>query len=148
MKRAHDLGFDSLALTDHGVMYGAVEFYQCALKYGIKPIIGCEVNVAARTAKDKVYSLDSATSRLILLSRSNDGYHELIKIVSESFTEGFYNVPRVDADMLKRHSKGIIALSGGPDSDIGKMILQGDVKSARERAELWKDIFGKDNFFC
>ena len=147
VKRAHDLGFDSLALTDHGVMYGAVEFYQCALKYGIKPIIGCEVNVAARTAKDKVYSLDSATSRLILLSRSNDGYHELIKIVSESFTEGFYNVPRVDADMLKRHSKGIIALSGGPDSDIGKMILQGDVKSARERAELWKDIFGKDNFF-
>ena len=111
VQRAKDLGQTSLAITDHGVMYGVVDFYKAAKAAGIKPIIGCEVYVAPRTRQDKVYKLDSANYHLILLCKNKTGYENLIKLVSEGHISGFYNKPRIDHDLLKQHSEGLIALS-------------------------------------
>ncbi|MDO4743521.1 MAG: DNA polymerase III subunit alpha [bacterium] len=144
---AVSLGQKAVAITDHGVMYGAVEFYKKATERGIKPIIGCEVYVAPRTRFDKVKEIDGDYCHLVLLCKDNTGYKNLIKLVSKSFTEGFYSKPRIDMDLLKEHSEGLIALSACLAGAIPKAILGNDYDTAKEIALRMNSIFGKDNFY-
>ncbi len=145
--RAAELGMHSMAITDHGVMYGVVEFYKEAVKNGIKPILGCEVYTAKRTRFDKQPGVDADQGHLVLLARDNEGYRNLMKIVSIGFTEGFYYKPRIDMDVLRKHSKGITALSACLSGDIPSAILNGDLKKARDKAFEYNEIFGQGNFF-
>jgi len=147
IKKTKELGMDSLAITDHGAMYGVVDFYKEAVANGIKPIIGCEVYVAPRTRFDKTHEYDSKYSHLILLAENEEGYKNLIKIVSVGFTEGFYYKPRVDFELLKEHSKGLIVLSACLAGEIPKAILNGNYDGAKEIAQKYIDVFGKDNYF-
>jgi len=147
VSRVKELGQSSVAVTDHGVMYGAVAFYKEAKKAGIKPIIGCEVYVAARTRFDMDYEHDSNRSHLILLCKNETGYKNLCHIVSASFTEGFYIKPRVDMELLRGHSDGLIALSACVSGEIPKLILAGMYKDAKAKALEMKDIFGSDGFY-
>lgn len=146
-KTAKEIGQTALAITDHGVMYGAVNFYKACKKEGIKPIIGCEVYVAPRTRHQKEHGFDSSPYHLVLLCENNEGYRNLMKLVSLSFTEGFYNKPRVDRELLEKYSSGLIALSGCIAGEIPRNILAGNYKAALETAEFYKSVFGKDNFF-
>ncbi len=141
---AKELGMDSIAITDHGAMYGAVEFYQEAVKQGIKPIIGCEVYLAAGSHLEKN---SRGMYHLILLAENNEGYHNLMKIVSEGCTEGFYYKPRVDKDVLRAHSKGLICLSACVAGELPVLVLQGNMDGARRCIREYIDIFGKDNYF-
>lgn len=145
--RAKELGMKSLAITDHGAMYGVVDFYKEAKANGIKPIIGCEVYVAPRTRFDKTHEYDSKYSHLILLAENEVGYKNLIKVVSAGFIEGFYYKPRVDFDLLKAHSEGIIVLSACLAGEVPKAILNGNYEGAKEIAKRYIDAFGKDNYF-
>ena len=145
--RVKELGQTSVAITDHGVMYGAVAFYKEAKKEGIKPIIGCEVYVAARTRFDMDYELDSSRYHLILLCKNETGYKNLCLIVSASNTEGFYIKPRVDMELLKAHSEGLIALSACISGEIPRLILNKRFNEAKEKALELRDIFGEDSFF-
>ncbi|MCL2408313.1 MAG: DNA polymerase III subunit alpha [Oscillospiraceae bacterium] len=144
--RAKELGQDSLAITDHGVMYGAVSFYKAAKKAGINPVIGCEVYVAPRTRFDMEYKEDSARFHLVLLCKDLSGYQNLCQMVSLSFTEGFYQKPRVDIDLLREHSAGIIALSGCVSGEIPQLILAGQHDAALKKAAELRDIF-TDGFY-
>ncbi len=137
----------ALAITDHGVMYGVVDFYEECLKNGIKPLIGCEVYTAPRSRFDKDPVIDSNYGHLILLAETNEGYHNLIKIVSASFTDGFYYKPRVDKELLKKYSKGLIACSACLKGDIPQLILSGDIDGAVKCASGYSEIFGDGNFF-
>ncbi|MGI6205256.1 MAG: DNA polymerase III subunit alpha [Anaerovoracaceae bacterium] len=147
VKRAAELGMDSLAITDHGVMFGVVDFWKAAKKEGIRPVIGCEVYTAARTRFDKDPEKDKYRGHLILLAENNDGYRNLIKIVSRSYTEGFYYKPRTDMDLLRQYSGGIIATSACLAGDVQQRLLAGDYEGARAKALEFQDIFGKGNFF-
>lgn len=147
LDRAKELGQTAMAITDHGNMYGVIEFYEYAKQIGIKPILGCEVYVAARTRFDKTYELDSERYHLILLAENNEGYKNLMKIVSMGFIEGFYYKPRVDFDLLREYSRGIIALSGCMFGMLSRKILAGEYDRAAEAAEKFIDIFGRDRFF-
>ncbi len=144
LDRAADLGQKAIAITDHGVMYGVAEFYQKALKKGIKPIIGCEVYVASSDRTFKGKNSDYNYSHLILLAKNNVGYHNLIKIVSDAFTEGFYYKPRTDMHMLSKYSEGIIALSACIAGDVQRAILADNMSFAYEKAMEYKSIFGDD----
>lgn len=144
---AVSLGQKAIAITDHGVMYGAVEFYKKAVERGIKPIIGCEVYVAPRTRFDKVKELDGDYCHLVLLCKNNEGYKNLIKLVSKSFTEGFYSKPRIDMDLLREHSEGLIALSACLAGAVPKAILANNYDAAKEIALDMKNIFGEGNFY-
>jgi len=147
LARAAELGMDSMAITDHGVMYGVIDFYKEAVKYGIKPILGCEVYTAKRTRFDKQPGLDAEQGHLVLLARDNEGYRNLMKIVSIGFTEGFYYKPRIDTDVLRRYSKGITALSACLSGDVPAAILEGNYKKAKDKALEFNDIFGQGNFY-
>ena len=147
MQAVKDRGQTAVAITDHGVMYGAVDFYKAAKKQGIKPIIGCEVYVAPRSRSDKQKGIDSEYYHLVLLSESNEGYQNLIKLVSLGFTEGFYSKPRVDIELLKKYSKGLIALSACLAGEIPRALTKNDYDKALEAANRYQDIFGKNNFF-
>ena len=147
IEEAKRLGMNSLALTDHGVLFGAVDFYKSCLKQGIKPVIGCEVYVAPRRLTQKEGNLDTNPYHLILLAENNEGYKNLMKIVSEGFIEGFYYKPRIDHDYLRQHSKGIICLSACIAGEIPQAILQGQFQKAKELCAVYQDIFGKDHFF-
>ena len=125
-KRAAELGMPALAVTDHGVMYGAVAFYKACKAAGIQPIIGCEVYVAPRTRHDKEQARDRDYTHLVLLCRNETGYHNLCRLVSVSFTEGFYVKPRIDWELLEKHSEGLICLSGCVRGYIPQNILRGD----------------------
>ncbi len=140
-------GQTAVAVTDHGVMYGVVDFYKACKKNGIKPIIGCEVYVApfSRFGKDKQH--DGDYSHLVLLCENETGYRNLIALVSKAFTEGFYGKPRADVELLKEHSEGLIALSACLSGYIPKHILENDVEGAKAHARLLKEIFGEHNFF-
>ena len=144
---AKEQGMSSLALTDHGVMFGAVEFYKKAKECGIKPIIGCEVYVAPRSRFDKNHVLDSERSHLILLCKNETGYKNLIKLVSLSWTEGFYTKPRVDHDILEKYSEGLIALSGCLFGEVAKAVLARDFDEAERVAEWYKNTFGEGNYY-
>ncbi len=147
VKKAKSMNMRALAITDHGVMYGVIDFYKAAVAEGIKPIIGCEVYVAPRTRFDKQHEYDSDLSHLVLLAKDNDGYHNLIKLVSDASIEGFYYRPRVDHDLLRRYSGGLICLSACLAGEIPKLLLAGDYAGAKERALLYQDIYGKENYF-
>ncbi|MEG2649591.1 MAG: DNA polymerase III subunit alpha, partial [Eubacterium sp.] len=144
---AVELGMDSLALTDHGVLFGAVEFYKECLAQGIKPIIGCEVYVAPRGLTQKESGIDNNPYHLVLLAENNTGYKNLCKIVSKGFVDGFYYKPRVDHDILRAHHEGIICLSACIAGEIPRFIIQDQPEKAAECCELYQDIFGKDHFY-
>lgn len=145
--RAVELGQTSMAITDHGVMYGAVDFYKKAKAKGIKPIIGCEVYVAARTRFDKVHALDSERYHLVLLCKNNKGYENLTAMVSEAWINGFYTKPRVDKELLEKYSDGLIALSGCLAGKIPKALMRGDYDQAKETALWYNRVFGDGNFY-
>ncbi len=141
------LGQSAVAVTDHGNMYCAVEFYNEAKKQGIKAIIGCEVYVAPRTRFDKTHGLDNKPYHLVLLCKNNIGYQNLIKLVSIAYVDGFYNKPRVDLEILERYHDGLIALSGCIAGEIPRYLQNGDYNSARETAKKYKNIFGDGNYY-
>ncbi|SFU29263.1 DNA polymerase-3 subunit alpha [Clostridium sp. DSM 8431] len=146
IKRAKELGMDSIAITDHGVMYGCVEFYKQAKANGIKPILGCEVYVASKSMDIKRPDKENRTAHLVLLVKNEVGYENLMKIVSEASIRGFYYKPRVDHEFLKEHSEGIIALSACLGGEIQRYILDDEYEKAKETALLYKEIF-KDGFY-
>ena len=148
-KRVRELGQTAVAITDHGVMYGAVDFYRACKKEGVKPIIGCEVYVApaGRTRFQKVHEFDAESRHLVLLCRDEEGYRNLSYMVSKAFVEGFYIKPRVDMDLLRSHSRGLIALSACLAGEIPKRLVNGSYDAARDYALEMRDIFGEDGFY-
>ena len=145
---AKSFKMDSLAITDHGSMFGAIEFYLEAQKMGIKPIIGCEVYVAPKSRLDKGASgIEDAANHLILLARDEEGYHNLIKLVSIGYLEGFYYRPRIDKEVLATHAKGLIASSACLKGEIASLILQKRFNDALKAADTYQTIFGKENFY-
>ena len=147
VSRAKALGQEAVAITDHGVMYGVIDFYKAAKKAGVKPILGCEVYVAARTRRDKTHGLDSEHAHLVLLCENEEGYRNLTRMVSRAFTEGFYGRPRVDRELLREYHSGLIALSACLAGEIPRALRRGDYPAAKALAEEYRSIFGEDNFF-
>lgn len=147
VQRAADLKMSALAITDHGVMYGVIDFYKACLRAGIKPIIGCEVYVAPHQRTDKVAGRDDANFHLVLLAENEQGYRNLIKLVSMAHVEGFYYKPRVDKEILRRHAEGIIALSACLAGEVSQHLLQDQLELAVQSAREYEEIFGKGNFF-
>lgn len=145
--RAKELGMDAMAITDHGVMYGVIDFYKTMKAAGIKPIIGCEVYVARRTIKDRQPGIDDEQYHLVLLAENQTGYRNLVKLVSKGFIEGYYYKPRVDKELLREHSEGLIALSACVAGEIPQYILKGEYEKARRAALEFNDIFGEGNFY-
>jgi len=145
--RAKELGMDAMAITDHGVMYGVIDFYKTMKAAGIKPIIGCEVYVARRTIKDRQHGIDDEQYHLVLLAENQTGYRNLVKLVSKGFIEGYYYKPRVDKELLREHSEGLIALSACVAGEIPQYILKGEYEKARRAALEFNDIFGEGNFY-
>ena len=146
MPRISELGQNSVAITDHGVMYGVIDFYKVAQKYNIKPIIGCEVYVANRSRFSKEHQLDWSY-HLVLLCENNTGYKNLIKLVSAGFIDGFYKKPRVDKELLRKYHEGIIARSACLAGEIPRNLSANDYEGAKKAALEYLDIFGSGNFF-
>ncbi len=142
-----EMGQTAVAMTDHGVMYGAVDFYKAAKKAGIKPIIGCEVYVAPKSRFDKEKSSNARYNHLVLLCENETGYKNLIKMVSLSFTEGFYSKPRLDKELLSKYHEGLIAMSACIAGEIPSALINNDYESAKNAALWYRDTFGEDNFF-
>ena len=147
MDRVKELGQTAIALTDHGVMYGCIDFYKAAKAAGIKPIIGCEVYVTRRNITDRVHGIDNDPYHLVLLCKDRTGYENLCKLVSEAFIHGFYGKPRVDIDLLRQHSKGLIALSACLAGGVAQFLMEEDYNAAKAYALTMADIFGEDNFY-
>ncbi len=147
MTRANELGFGACAITDHGVLYGAIDFYKTARKFGIRPILGCELYVSPRTRHDKVPHIDDEQYHLVLLAKNETGYRNLVRLSSIGFTEGHYYKPRVDTEVLKMWNQGLIALSGCLAGEIPSLLIKGDYKGAKRKAGEYKDIYGPGNFF-
>ena len=144
--RVKELGQTAIAITDHGVMYGCVDFYKAAKKAGIKPIIGCEVYVATRSRFDKVNRIDGS-NHLVLLCKNEIGYKNLIKLVSAGFTEGFYSKPRIDKELLEQHHEGLICLSACLAGELPQTLLAGDYERAKETALYFDELFGRGNYY-
>ncbi len=147
LDRAKELGMDSLAITDHGVMYGVVEFYKEAVKRNIKPIIGCEVYVANNRMTDKRPNIDDKRYHLILLAKNEIGYKNLVKLVTKAHLEGFYYKPRVDKELLVELHEGLIALSACLQGEVPRLAVFKKSKEAEEAALKYQEIFGKGNFY-
>ena len=150
VKQAKELNMDSLAITDHGVMYGVVDFYRAAKEIGIKPILGCEVYVAPGSRFDKepgAADNDDRYYHLVLLAENDTGYHNLMKIVSRGFVEGFYYKPRVDYEVLKEHADGIICLSACLAGEVQRFLARDNYDEALKAARRYEEIFGKGNYF-
>lgn len=145
--QAKNLGMPALAITDHGSMFGVVDFYKTCRQAGIKPILGCEVYVAPRGMTDRVPKIDDHLYHLVLLAENQTGYQNLLKLVSLGYTEGFYYKPRVDKDTLNRYSKGLIALSACLAGEVADRILAGEPARARQAAAQYREIFGRENFY-
>ena len=146
--RAKELGYDSLAITDHGVMYGVIEFYEACMAEGIKPILGCEVYVSPGSRFDReVGKGDDRYYHLVLLAETDQGYHNLSKIVTRGFTEGFYYKPRVDMEVLEKYHEGIIALSACLAGEVATHLRKNDYEGARKAAVKYRNIFGENNYF-
>ena len=146
-QRVKELGQTAVAITDHGVMYGAIDFYRACKAEGIKPIIGCEVYVAPRTRFDKVHEFDSEARHLVLLCRNEEGYRNLSYMVSCAFTEGFYIKPRIDMDLLRQHCSGLIACSACLGGEIPRRLQAGDYEGAKAHALEMRDLFGEDGYY-
>ena len=147
VERVKELGQTAVAITDHGNMYGAAEFWKTAKNAGIKPIIGCEVYVAPRTRFDREPKLDVRPYHLILLCENNLGYRNLVKLVSAGFIEGFYNRPRVDLELLKKYHEGLICLSACLIGEVQRLLADGQYTAAKAKALEYRDIFGEGNYF-
>lgn len=146
-ERAAELGMPAVAVTDHGVMYGVVEFYKACRSAGVNPVIGCEIYVAPRTRFDREPKVDDDLHHLVLLAENQEGYRNLVRLVSLASLEGFYYKPRVDKDLLAAHSRGLIALTACLGGEVPKRLLRGDPEGARRAAGEYRDIFGRENFF-
>ena len=144
--RAKELGMDAMAITDHGVMYGAIDFYKACKKEGVKPIIGCEVYVAPRSRFDKEPNIDNKYNHLILLAKDNQGYKNLSKLVSLGFTEGYYYKPRIDLEILEKYHEGLICLSACLAGAVNQALLNGNNEKAEEIALWHKKVFGEDYY--
>ena len=144
--RAKELGMNAIALTDHGVMYGAIDFYKACKKEGIKPIIGCEVYVALRSRFDKEAGIDNKYYHLILLAKNNQGYKNLSKLVSLGFVDGYYYKPRIDKEILEKYHEGLICLSACLAGEINQKLLYGTQEEAEESALWYKNLFGEDYY--
>ena len=148
VSRAKELGMDSMAITDHGVMYGVIDFYRAAREAGIKPIIGCEVYVTSGSRFDReTVGGEDRYYHLVLLAENNQGYQNLMKIVSKGFVDGFYYKPRVDYEVLKEYSEGIIALSACLAGEVQRLVSRGQYEKGKETALRYQELFGKGNFF-
>ncbi len=144
--RAKELGMKAIAITDHGVMYGVIDFYKACKKEGIKPIIGCEVYVAPRSRFDKEPNIDNHYYHLILLAKNNQGYKNLSKLVSLGFVDGYYYKPRIDLEILEKYKDGLIVLSGCLAGAVNQALLNGETQKAEEIAKWHKQVFGKDYY--
>src|SRR3989338_3869138 len=147
LESAKEIGMPALAITDHGNLYGAIEFYKKAKKIGVKPIIGLEAYVAANSLYEKMPGIDDKRYHLILLSKNNIGYKNLVKLVTISHLEGFYYKPRIDKEVLMKHKEGLIGLSGCMTGEIPRALLNNDEEKAKKLLKEYLDIFGKENFF-
>src|SRR5689334_8328181 len=149
MEKAHELNFGSLAITDHGVLYGAIDFYQAAAGKGIKPIVGCEVYVAPGSRLDKKTTNGGRDvyHHLVLLAKDETGYANLIKLVTAAHLEGYYYKPRIDKELLAEHKEGLLALSGCLASEVPDLILKEDLQKARETVDWFKQTLGSENFY-
>ncbi|OGF74756.1 DNA polymerase III subunit alpha [Candidatus Giovannonibacteria bacterium RIFCSPHIGHO2_02_43_13] len=147
LESAKEMGMPALAITDHGNLYGAIEFYKKAKKIGVKPIIGLEAYVAANSLYEKMPGIDDKRYHLILLSKNNIGYKNLVKLVTISHLEGFYYKPRIDKEVLMKHKEGLIGLSGCMTGEIPRALLNNDEEKAKKLLKEYLDIFGKENFF-
>jgi len=147
LDKVKELGMNSVALTDHGNMYGALEFYRKAKEKGIKPIIGVEIYIAPRSMFSKVAKVDTEPYHLVLLAKNFEGYLNLLQLVTKAHLEGYYYVPRVDKDLLKKYSKNLFALSACLGGEIPKLIMTGNLEKAEEKALEYQNIFGPDNFY-
>jgi DNA polymerase-3 subunit alpha len=147
MQRAAELGIPALAVTDHGVMYGAIEFYEQARTHGIAPIIGMEAYVAPRRMTDKDPKRDGSAFHLVLLAANDEGYRNLLKLTTAAHLDGFYYKPRIDRELLSRHAGGLIGLSGCLQGEIPRAILRDDLAAARDLAMVYRDMFGPGNFY-
>ena len=145
--RVKELGMDSVALTDHGALYGIVEFYQKAKAKGVKPIIGIELYVAPRTHLDKQPRVDDKNFHLIMLVKNKTGYQNLVFLTTKAWLDGFYYKPRVDKELLRAHSEGLIASSACLSGEIPRAIMHGDLDGAEALARQYQNIFGAGNFF-
>ena len=146
--RIKEMGMDSIAITDHGVMYGVIDFYRAAREAGVKPIIGCEVYVApgSRFDRENVHGEDRYY-HLVLLAENNQGYQNLMKIVSKGFVDGFYYRPRVDEEVLREYHEGIIALSACLAGEVPRLLERGLYEEAKQAVQKHIDIFGEGNYF-
>src|SRR3989344_7927954 len=147
VKLAKEHGMTAIALTDHGVMYGAIDFYTACKKNGIKPIIGVEAYVANRTRFQKEPNVDNKRYHITLLAKDHTDYQNLIKLTTAAHLEGYYYKPRVDKDILREHSEGIICLSGCPGSELGRAIQSGNMEKAEKVILEYRDIFGVENYY-
>lgn len=147
LDKIKSMGQTSVALTDHGVMYGVVDFYKAAKARGLNPIIGCEVYVAPRSRFDKVHGIDNERYHLILLCKNNTGYKNLIKLVSDGWVNGFYTKPRVDKELLEQHHEGLIALSGCLAGEVARALERNDYEEAKKVAEWYNGVFGDGNYY-
>ena len=147
VSRAKELGMDSLALTDHGALYGAIEFYKKAKEAGVKPILGVETYVAPYGHQNKRAKIDDKRYHLILLCKDETGWKNLIKLVTKAHLDGYYYKPRVDKELLREHREGLIALSGCISGEIAKLLIADKYDEALQAAREYEGIFGKGNFF-
>lgn len=147
MKKAKEQGSPAIAITDHGTMHGAIELYKACQKHNIKPILGCEVYIAFNKLADKRHQIDNKRTHAVLLAETKEGYENLLAMATVASLDGYYYKPRVDWDLLKKHSKGLIALSGCMQGDVPQAVLNSDTGRAKEMIERFQSIFGKENFY-
>lgn len=147
IERVKEMGQSAVAITDHGVMYGVVDFWREARNSGIKPVIGCEVYVAPRRHTDKNGRIDLSPYHLILLCKDNEGYRNLVRLTSVASIDGFYNRPRIDFDLLKKYNSGLICLSGCLYGEIARLLVSGNYDTAKSRALAYREVFGADNYY-
>lgn len=147
IRRTAELGMGAVAITDHGSLFGAIEFYKKAINAGIKPIIGCEFNVVRWNLKNKTPNSNKNLSRLILLAETLEGYRNLCMLVYIAHAIGFYYYPRIDKETLRKYSKGLIALSGSLKGEIPRLVMEDNIKHADDVSRVYLNIFGEDNFF-
>src|SRR5437660_5484570 len=147
MKKAAEFKMPAVAMTDHGNLYGAIEFYQEAQRAGVKPIVGCEAYIAPRSHKDRPNSMRESAYHFTLLARDETGYHNLVKLISTAHLDGFHYRPRIDKELLAQHSAGLIGLSGCLAGEVNSSIQANKIDNAKQAAAEYRDILGAENFF-
>ena len=146
VRRTRELGMDAMSITDHGTMYGVVDFYSECKEAGIKPIIGCELYVAPGSRRDRTPGERNAYNHLVVLAKDNTGYRNLLQLVTRSHLEGFHYKPRIDKELLEQHRQGLICLSGCPSAEVPKLLADGNYGAAREQVGWYREIFGENYF--